>query len=68
MATFVLIYDGGREAWDWHLVARQLAGRYDAGVPRLPDEGTRGDTRLLRHDSRHRDPYVAPLPVVAAAQ
>jgi pimeloyl-ACP methyl ester carboxylesterase len=39
MATFVLIHGGGGSAWDWHLLAPELAGRgHDVVVPELPIE------------------------------
>jgi pimeloyl-ACP methyl ester carboxylesterase len=37
MATFVLIHGGGGSAWDWHLLAPELARRgHDVVVPELP--------------------------------
>ncbi|WP_341716378.1 alpha/beta hydrolase [Micromonospora sp. FIMYZ51] len=37
MATFVLIHGGGGSAWDWHLLAPELAGRgHEVVVPELP--------------------------------
>ncbi len=39
MSTFVLIHGGGGSAWDWHLLAPELAGRgHDVVVPELPIE------------------------------
>lgn len=39
MATFVLIHGGGGSAWDWHLLAPELASRgHDVVVPELPIE------------------------------
>ena len=41
MATFVLIHGGGGSAWDWHLLAPELAGRgHEVVVPELPIEDT----------------------------
>lgn len=39
MATFVLIHGGGGSAWDWHLLAPELADRgHDPVLPELPIE------------------------------
>lgn len=39
MTTFVLIHGGGGSAWDWHLVAPELAARgHDVITPELPIE------------------------------
>lgn len=39
MTTFVLIHGGGGSAWDWHLVAPELAVRgHDVIAPELPIE------------------------------
>ena len=39
MTTFVLIHGGGGSAWDWHLVAPELAARgHEVSTPELPIE------------------------------